>query len=192
MANDRPPRRSVPWELGWPDLVMCRDHLEDLDAIELPVAYAVRHFVSGDEGAWTMIIDDAFGPWERHDFDEMIRRDERFVAERVWFVVRQGPEGDEPIGTAIAWRDDRFGQDAGYLHMVGVRSAYRGRKLGHQLSLAVLHRFAAEGLRTAALETQDFRLPAVRTYLDLGFLPAPADDQQRERWQRVLDALEDR
>ncbi len=193
MPDDRRPRPSVPWQLGWPDLVMRRDRLDDLDAIEVPRGYSLRHFLPGDEAAWTTIIDDAFGPWEPHDFGEMIGRDERFVAERVWFVVGRGAGDDrEPIGSAIAWRDDRFGKETGYLHMVGVRAAHQGRKLGRQLSLAVLHRFAAEGLRTAVLETQDFRLPAVRTYLRLGFRPAPTDDQQRERWQRVLNALEDR
>jgi mycothiol synthase len=187
MAGDRP-RDPVQWKPGWPDLVMRRDRLDGLEPIELPAGYALRHFAAGDEAAWTAIMDDAFGPWEPHDFDAMIGRDDRFAAARVWFVVSD--DGDRPIGSATAWRHARFGTETGYLHMVGVRAAYRGHRFGRALSLAVLHRFAAEALEAAVLETQDFRLPAIRTYLRLGFQPAPADEHQRERWQRVLHALE--
>jgi mycothiol synthase len=70
-----------------------------------------------------------------------------------------------------------------------MRRPHQGFGLGRQLSVAVLRRFATEGLRSAVLETQDFRLAAIATYLDLGFEPVPRDGAQERRWRTVFDAL---
>ena len=183
------PRPRVPWQPDWPDLVMRRAHLSDLPPIAPPRGYSVRSFQPGDGARWSAIVDDAFGRWEPHDFEEMIGRDARFAAERVWFACTDAAAAVEAVGTATAWREPRFEPAVGYLHMVGVCAAHQGLGLGAQLSVAVLHRFAAEGASGAVLETQDFRLAAIRTYLRLGFEPEPADDDQRLRWTAVSEAL---
>ena len=48
---------------------------------------------------------------------------------------------------------------------------------------------AAAGLDQAVLETDDFRLPAVRTYLRLGFVPEPRTPGDARRWSKVLRNL---
>jgi len=59
------------------------------------------------------------------------------------------------------------------------------------VSLAVLKAMASRGDTDAMLETDDARIPAIRSYLALGFTPvyAPDDDQgldHRHRWSAVL------
>lgn len=83
---------------------------------------------------------------------------------------------------------DRY-PDAGYVHYVGARSSERGKRLGEVVTRQVLVHFAAEGLHQAVLETDDFRLPAIWTYLRLGFVPEPREPADVLRWSAVLRNL---
>jgi mycothiol synthase len=55
--------------------------------------------------------------------------------------------------------------------------------------LAVLHHFRESGCTGAVLETDDHRLPAIRLYLSLGFLPQMVAPDHPERWRAVFQAL---
>jgi mycothiol synthase len=82
-------------------------------------------------------------------------------------------------------QSERF-PGAGYLHWVGAHQSFRGKGLGRLITLAVLHRFHAMGCTSAVLETQDFRVPAIQTYLKLGFTPELADDTHAARWAAII------
>ncbi len=75
---------------------------------------------------------------------------------------------------------------AGYLHYVGAYRAEAGRGLGGLVTWAVLKHFRDEGLGSAVLETDDFRLPAIRTYLKIGFVPEYRHPQDQSRWSRIF------
>ena len=93
------------------------------------------------------------------------------------------------VATASARRlPDRY-PEAGYVHYVGARVSERGRRLGEVVTRQVLAHFVAAGLDQAVLETDDFRLPAVRTYLRLGFVPEPRVAGDPIRWSKVLRKL---
>ena len=95
----------------------------------------------------------------------------------------------ETIATASArLLPERF-PASGYLHWVAVDPAHQGQKLGHSVSLAVLREFQALGCSDAVLETQDHRLPAIKTYLALGFKPERLDEAHRLRWERINAVL---
>jgi mycothiol synthase len=80
---------------------------------------------------------------------------------------------------------------SGYLHWVATDPAYQGCGLGRLVSLRMLRHFKETGLRDAVLETQDFRVTAVRTYLRLGFVPEYryGDPHEQLRWARLLSQL---
>jgi len=62
--------------------------------------------------------------------------------------------------------------------------------LGGRVSRAGLRRLAADverGCREAILDTDDYRLPAIRTYLRLGFVPDNLEADHAARW-RTIDA----
>jgi ribosomal protein S18 acetylase RimI-like enzyme len=93
------------------------------------------------------------------------------------------------VATAAARRlSDRY-PDAGYVHYVGARSSERGKRLGEVVTRQVLAHFAAAGLHQVVLETDDFRRPAIWTYLRLGFVPEPRVPGDVVRWSRVLRTL---
>lgn len=76
--------------------------------------------------------------------------------------------------------------------MVCVRPEHRGHRLGYWLTLATLHYFRDHGFQQAILDTDDFRLPAIREYLDLGFEPEYTHPSHTERWERIRAELQRR
>ncbi len=167
-----------------PQLVMRRVHLRELPKIDLPAGYSLRSFQDGDEGFWDRIIQVSFES-PTYDFNKVMKADPAFRPERVLFVTH----GDEPVATASAWQCERFGPVIGYLHMVGVSPGHQGKHLGYWVSLAVLHHFITEGRIEAVLQTDDFRLPAIKTYLRMGFEPLLVHENQRNRWRKNLQDL---
>jgi mycothiol synthase len=166
-----------------PQLVMERGLQDGLPPLQPPAGYTVRSLRRGDEAAWVRIIAASFELEPAPDyFDRRMRDDASFAPERILFSI--GPDG--PVATASAWHRPAWGATLGILHMVGALPSHRGRGLGHLVCLAALHYLADEGRTAVVLQTDDFRLAAVRAYLRLGFVPRLVHDNQRERWPRVL------
>ena len=64
-----------------------------------------------------------------------------------------------------------------------------GRGLGYQVTLAVLYDFAGRRLTDSVLETDDWRLPAIATYLKCGYRPDEREAGDCDRWTAVGAAL---
>ena len=169
-----------------PQLVMLRPDLAGLAPVTVPAGYAVRTFRDGDEAGWERVIAKSFNREANPNrFDPLMRGHKSFRPERVYFVVH----GDEPVATASAWLMDPWPADTGFLHMVGVMPEHQGHRLGHWVSLAVLHHFVREERTRAVLQTDDFRVAAVKTYLKLGFVPFLIHENQRERWRNLFGVV---
>ena len=169
-------------------LRMVRPDLDNLPTLELPPGYDMRTYQKGDEVHWANIISDSFGGKRRNAQDTRyeITGQERFVPEGLYFATYEGT----PVGTACAWRQTLDETEVGYVHMVGVVSAHTGHKLGKWVSLAVLTYFRDYGFKCAMLDTDDFRTPAIKTYLNLGFVPVYLEDGQSKRWRDIFEKLE--
>ncbi len=171
-----------------PQLCMKRKNLENLPEIILPEGYTLRTYVEGDGAHWVRILDESFGG--EHTLEgfhkEMIEHP-AFQPDRLFFVC--GPDG-LPCATAGAYRDrGGFDPTVGYVHYVGVCTGHLGKKLGYWVSLAVLRKFHEEGCASSFLNTDDFRLPAIKTYLNLSFKPILMHQSHRERWIEVYKTL---
>ncbi len=80
----------------------------------------------------------------------------------------------------------------GYIHMVAATPACRGCGIGHAMLARALTDLSARGATHMTLTTDDFRLPAIKTYLDAGFRPVlwqDPDSDMRARWDAVVAAL---
>jgi len=172
-----------------PQLCMRRPNLDDLPDITLPHGYSLRASREGDGRHWARIVRESFedGSFDVPRFEREMRGHPAYLPERILFVC--GPDGT-PCATASAYRGEAFGEDVGYLHMVGVRPTHAGKKLGFAVSLAALHRFRFEGLSAAVLQTDDFRLAAIKTYLRLGFSPSVRHGSHSARWAAVRARLD--
>jgi mycothiol synthase len=165
---------------------MMRPNLDGLPSIQLPEAYQLRHFRPGDEKGWNRLMDVVF---ERKagttDFNTQMATDPAFRPDRVWLVVR----GEEIIATASAWFGPKFGPSRGYLHWVGTHPDHRRMRLGYFVSVAAMLKMREDGRDSAVLQTDDFRLAAIKTYLNLDFQPLVVHENQRQRWKAVLESL---
>ncbi len=76
-------------------------------------------------------------------------------------------------------------QEVGGIHMVAVVPAERGRKPGRAVVLAALNKLHREGMSSAELLTDDHRLPAIKTYLGVGFEPRIGHESHLSKWDAV-------
>ena len=174
---------------------MLRPTLDGLPALEpaiesLPEGYGFRTYRAGDEAAWAEIMNTG----EMNEWDVARAREKltglpypQFDPEGLFFITH-GPE-ERPVGSACAWLTDPDERETGTLHMVCVLPEHRGRRLSYPLCLAVLHRFRERGLRRAQLNTGDWRLGAVKVYLELGFRPLIERPEQPAQWEEIARAL---
>jgi mycothiol synthase len=160
---------------------MIRHELLSLPQVSLPAGFSARCFRKGDEAAWEAIIGDSFG--STFHFQETMKNDPGFRPERIWFAC----EGDTPIATASAWVRPEYGESFGYLHMVGILSSHAGKGIGQQATLLALHQMAAEGRTASVLHTDDFRLPAIRIYSKLGYIPNIEHENHPMRWRAIAE-----
>lgn len=174
-------------EYEFPQLELCRPTLADLPPISLPPGYTLRTYRPGDEIAWGQIMSQGFSPyWNLVRFRTLIQPHFGFRPERVFFVCRD----DRPVGSACAFNWPGLAASVGFIHMLAVVETHCGRGLGQALTLACLHRFREEGtFQSALLQTESFRLPAIKHYLRLGFRPVLVRAWQRDRWRQVLRRL---
>lgn len=154
-----------------------------------PEDLRLRDAVADDAEALAGLLAAAFE--ERWDADR-VRRDLLDAPDVVRTHVLADAEG-RLVGTASERIMDEH-PGAGYVHWVGVAPEARGRRLGERLTALCVAGFAERGLPAAVLETDDFRVPAVRAYLRLGFVPEcrdPEDRAEAERtaWSRLLPEL---
>jgi GNAT superfamily N-acetyltransferase len=118
------------------------------------------------------------------------------------FVERILPDGlfaarladsDEVVGTASAVNNPRGGRyyfpGGGQIGYLVVAAEHRGHGVGHALVAAALGRLRAAGYCTIWLGVQEWRLPAIVTYLKNGFVPFlhdPDPDALASRWRVVF------
>lgn len=157
--------------------------------ILLPEGYWIRNLIDtpnrADERSWDGIIQKSFGQNPGFLFETMIRPKAAFLPERVFFVCHKG----KCVATASAWRYSWLEEGWGGIHMVGALPSHGGKGLGKAVSKAAMLRLKEEGCDWAWLTTDDFRLGAVKSYLDLGFQPVIVEEGQWERWEKVYQQL---
>lgn len=173
-------------------LVLLRPSLEDVPVRTAADGYELRLAVTADEPAIAETLTAAFEPTStqvqrfdvarvRRDLTEAPDVDATFVA--VW-------EGKAVATASSRWVPDRF-PDAGYIHWVGTHPDHKRRGLAGALLVEVFAHFAKTGRTHAVLETEDHRLPALHSYLRLGFTPVyeVAGEDHRPRWSAIFQQL---
>lgn len=78
------------------------------------------------------------------------------------------------------------------LHEVGhvaVRPGFRGGKIASRLLLHILKEARERRIGQIFLETDSFRLAAIKTYLSVGFAPYIKSDNERKRWQKAMKEI---
>jgi mycothiol synthase len=151
-----------------PNIRMRRPHLTNLPVVPaLPNGYDLGPFTQQDNvSALAALLTTAFNdPW-----DEPRTKTELSEAPDVHAVYIVTYRNDI-VATASSQLRKKHTTTSGYVHWVGTHPDHRGKGLAYALVARVLQDFVARGYVGAYLETQQFRIPAIKTYLKLGFTP---------------------
>lgn len=154
-----------------------------INKVPLPEGYTISNYkTEADKLAWCecckngLVADDA----DESTFDDRVGNNENIdVYKDVFFIDHNG----EHIGTVTAFVEK---DNTGDMHMVGIRTDYRGRGLAKYLNFITTEKLSAQGVRYISLTTDEWRKGAVKSYLTGGFLPVEYDTGMEERWAAVL------
>lgn len=106
-----------------------------------------------------------------------------------FFVVVHQPSG-ELVATAMATHNPTpFHPYGGELGWVAGHPAHAGKGLGMAVCTAVVKRLLSAGYERIHLLTDDWRLPALKIYLKLGFVPFLFEQGIAERWEPICEKL---
>jgi mycothiol synthase len=125
-----------------------------------------------------------FDPWDDAKLSYNLNR----IIPDGWFFATDA--SDRVVATAMCLHNysDRtpFTGDVGW---VACHPDHRGRRLGLCLTAHVTRRFLDAGYTAIQLHTEYYRLPAIKTYLNLGYLPSIQSADVSNLWERVCREL---
>lgn len=123
----------------------------------------------------------------REYFDNTMLSRPYYKPSDTFFVIKDG----EPVATVTAIVNDcEDSRKLGYVHMVAAKDSVRGKGLGSYMTKIAKAEFYARGCYGAYLTTDEFRVPAVRCYLNEGFNPVEYDEGMERRWVKWLSENE--
>jgi mycothiol synthase len=178
-----------------------------IDERRLPAMYMVWP-ISQCPVAPPVVVPDGYVVWRcpEHDLSSLravIDSDEpindqawesfrdRIVPGGAFLIVEAG--SGRPVATASACHNPRatryyfpFGGEIGY---VTVAPLHRRKGLGRAVAALAVSRLIEAGYRHIFLGVQGWRLPAVKCYLGLGFVPLLHTDELILRWRRICGQI---
>ncbi len=171
-----------------PSQLHMKRSLTALPELDVPPGYVLKHFKPDDAAAWAALMhrNGELGEWDISKAAPYFAADSRMPLEGAFFITM----GGEPVATAqLHLMPDGPYVPIPELGWVAVVPAHQGHGLATVVCLAVMRYAAAAGHHEIFLRTDDPRLPAIWTYLKLGFEPWITDTSHPGRWQTVREHL---
>ncbi len=166
-----------------PQLRMVLPHRAALDLGAVPPGYELRTFRPGDEAGWVALLNanGELGDWNLERVSGVLAGGlvEQFFAVGPAVLAACAGVHDVVLDGATYWE----------IGWVASHPGHRGNGLGQLVTgAAAVH---AQGLasRPIMLRTDDFRLPAIKVYLRLGFEPLLDHPSYPERWRLLAARL---
>lgn len=173
--------KPVELQMVWPQTPLAK-----LPTWTLPDGYFLRTYQSGDEIAFFGLMDRAgFRGWNMHEFQSWLQK----ILPDGFFFVFHGTSS-QMVATAMAVHNPTplhpFGAT---LSCVAAEPSHWGQGLGRVVSAAVMHRLVQAGYKEIYMETDDWRLAAIKTYLRLGWVPYLFLPDMLGRWKAICETL---
>lgn len=166
-----------------PQIRMKRPNLDSLPGMPaLADGYTLGRASGSDAGIIADLMNNAFEDqnWtEERVLNELIKH----PACKPTFVVKF--EGRAAATATLLFEPDNH-PGAGVLHWVASDSKHRGKQLGLIVSLAVLYAAKDAGCEYSLLLTDDARIPAIKTYLKIGYEPDCWHESHQARWEAIF------
>lgn len=172
---------SLQLQMVWPDHLL--DHPP---AVHMADGYHLRTYRRGDEPRFYEVM--ALAGWPGWD-DAKLRPWIARIPPGSWFMAVH-TASDQIVATAMGLHDHSddhpFGGELGW---VASKPAHRSKGLGAAVCAAVTARLLAAGYRNVHLYTEHWRLPAIKCYLKLGYVPYLYAPEMAARWREVCTAI---
>jgi mycothiol synthase len=182
VASPLTAERPQQLQMIWP-----RHRLAERPVWTLPAGYGLRSWRDGDAEAYVALMQRAgFATWGP---DKLAAALERCLPLSLFFVVHQltglfvasasahhHPTEMHPFGGELSW--------------VAADPAHRGKGLGQVVCAISTCRLLDLGYENIYLRTDDLRLPAIRVYLKLGWVPLLFAPDMPGRWQAICRQLQ--
>lgn len=149
----------------------------------LAPGYALRKFRPGDEEGWVELLNanQELGEWSGERIAGVLKGG--LVAQ---FFAMAGPQLVACAGVHDIQLDGTSYWEIGW---VAAHPQHRGKGLGQQVTAAAIAAALRLPPRPIILRTDDFRLPALKVYLKLGFTPLYDHPSYPERWRLIAGRL---
>jgi len=155
-------------------------------AIHVPAGYRLRTYRPGDEPSFFQVM--SLVGFEKWDMSTLLPWLQKILPEG-WFLVEH-IGSQQLVATAMAVHNPSpyypFGGELGW---VAAHPDHTGHGLGAIVCGAVTKRLLDNGYTNIYLSTDDFRLPAIKTYLKLGYRPLIVTADMTARWEAVCHQL---
>ena len=164
--------------MAWVNMIRPRSDV--IPEIVLPDKYTIWTY-SVETETWIDIIHESFGElWTTDKFNNEMIKSSGYKGDNIFFLSYNGL----PVGTITAWVID---ERQGYLHMLGIIPEHQHKRLGYILGLKVLQYL--KDYDKITLITYSDRLSAIKTYLNLGFVPYYKEENDYSVWSSIFERL---
>lgn len=169
-----------------PQLKMRCNRLDALPAIKLPPGYNLSTLLDRDEADWIDALNATgqLGEWDQDVAGKWLEGERHAIKDGVFLIIF----ADRAVATACTI-DPAPGAEKLELGWVSASPDHQAKGLGYQVCLAVMHHTHKLGYSETYLFTDDWRLPAIKTYLKLGFEPEITHESHPERWKAVFETF---
>jgi mycothiol synthase len=151
-----------------------------------PADYELRTYRTGDGPGFYRVMERAgYAGWNDHELQVWL---DKMLPQGFFFAVHR--ETSQLAASAMACHDpSALHPSGGSLSCVVADPGHRGRGLGRLVSEAATRRLVQGGYRDIYLRTDDWRLPAIRIYLRMGWVPLLFQGDMLDRWGTICGQL---
>ena len=123
------------------------------------------------------------GKMDAEFYNKIMTQHTNYEENKCFFILENG----KAIATITVICD--YDKKEGYIHMVACHESARGKGYGTLLNNVALYTLKNEGMETAYLTTDDWRIPAIKSYLRAGFEPDTSTDDFKTRWDNIYKKI---
>lgn len=168
-------------------MIFPENRFHKLPEIELPPGYRLRQLEEADMLSYlTLREKTGFGGWTLQD----VQRAMQNALPGGFFVVEYLPEGSIVASAIANHSPSPHHPNGGVLDWLMADPGHTGKGLGRAVTIAVTRLLIERGYRRIYLLTDDWRIPALKIYLQLGWQPLILSEEMQARWNHVKKSLE--
>lgn len=161
--------------------------LDNPRQVSLPEGYSLHLYEPKYAAAYIELMHLAgFKDWDGETLCRVLRT---ILPNGLYLIIHD--QSHTLVATAMATHNPTdmhpFGGELGW---VAAHPEHAGKGLGAAVCTAVMRRYAEAGYQRVYLRTDDWRLPAIKTYLKLGWLPFLFSEDMEGRWRAVCEKIQ--